>query len=665
MNLCVPEFLKQRGIKQIIGLDFETYFDTHYTLKKMATSLYIYDDKFETYGVGIDDIYVEKNDIQKHLDCIDWKHTALLCHHTHFDGLILHHHYGINPAYYMCTMSMARPFYKNTTGVALDAISKKMGYAGKTSDILQRTKGRHLEELLPPERDELARYCLQDIREMKLVFNELINKIPEHELDLIDMTIRMFTQPKFGCDVDRISKEVNEQIENRNKAILGSNLVLPANTMRLLKEYQVYGSKQALATLRMLNTNYETSYEKAFIETEKILRSNAKFANELRKAGAPPPMKRSKTTGKMTYAFAKNDVAFQKLENHPKLAVRKLYNARIASKQTTALDKAEKLLELSKHGKIPAYLNYWKAQTGRWTGGDKIQLQNMPRGGEMRRSLTAGDIDSYLCVIDSSGIEMRTLAWLAENENVLNLIKQGKDVYKVKAAEIYDKNIEDITKEERFVGKVAVLGLGYGMSGDKFQITLESGAMGPPLVIERAEAKRIVDSYRHHEYRVTDLWKRAEKWLEAMIKGSQKDPITYKGITFREEHVDLPDGTTLYYPNLEGESYCPDFPDGPTIYTNLNYQDTPSGGRKYIYGGLFVENIVQALARSIVAEQVLNASKHYPCLLMVHDEGVFKIPRFRFWDHEKIISKHFVVPPSWAPDLPLGAEWGSAFEYSK
>lgn len=662
MKTIVPDFLQQRGITNIVALDFETYFDTHYTLKKMSTSLYIYDAKFHAYGAGIDDVFINHKYLPMYLQRIDWKHTALLCHHTQFDGLILHHHYGITPAYYLDTMSMARPFYKNTIGVSLDAVAKELGYEGKISNILSRIKGKH--DLTQDEYNEMMEYCIQDVASTIQVYNDLIPRFTEQELDLIDMTIRMFATPKFGCDIDRIDKEINNQITQRNHKILATSLVISGANAQTLELYEKENRhEEAKAFLRMIGVNDKYSYDKIVKETEKILNSPLKFAEALQNAGTAPPTKISKTTGKITYAFAAADIEFQKLANHPKAAVRKLYQGRLASKSTTALDKALKLRELAQYGFIPAYLNYWKAQTGRWTGGDKIQLQNMPRGGEMRKSLTAGNIDSYLCVIDSSGIEMRVLAWLSENERILQFIREGKDVYKIKASEIYGIRVEEVSKDQRFVGKVVMLGLGYGMSGNKFQITLEAGMMGPPLIISKPEAQLIVDKFREQEFKVTELWKRADKWLTIMMKGSNKEPVTYKGITFREEHIDLPDGTTLYYPDLKGRAIWYD--DEEPTYTEFNYQENDKNKRKYIYGGLLVENIVQALSRSIVAEQTLKASKHYPCLLMVHDEGVFKIPKFKYWQHEHIIAKYYTTPPIWASDLPINAEWGSAYEYSK
>ncbi|NBQ89743.1 MAG: hypothetical protein EBU07_20215, partial [Betaproteobacteria bacterium] len=72
------------------------------------------------------------------------------------------------------------------------------------------------------------------------------------------------------------------------------------------------------------------------------------------------------------------------------------------------------------------------------------------------------------------GIGPRVLAWLAQQEDLVTAFKEGKDVYKIMASAIYNKSLEDITKEERFVGKTTILGAGYGMGGSRFQAQLRN-----------------------------------------------------------------------------------------------------------------------------------------------------------------------------------------------
>lgn len=654
INAHIPQFLIDKGITQIVSLDFETFYSVSYTLRKMSTSLYIFDEQFHSHGVGIRKTgensasYFQTERIPSVLKTIDWSITALLCHHTQFDALILSHHYNITPAYYLCSMSMARPMFKNTVGVGLDKLAKHLGFQGKTSDILARTKG--IRNLNFRDEFEMGEYCKQDITEMDQVYNYLESHTTEQEFELINLTVKMYAEPIFEVDIPRIEKEIKAQIHKRDVAVLRTGL-LPgyAEAIKTLSD----PSLRAFCRLQDIKNIGGSPVE----EISKILRSAPKFALALENLGVQPPKKISPTTGNMTYAFAKTDLDYIALGEHPNAKVRYLYKGRLAAKSTTALDKATKLLAMSAFGPIPVYLNYWAAQTGRWSGGDKIQLQNMPRGGEMRKSIIAPD-GHELTVIDSSGIEMRILAWLSKNESMLRDIRTGLDTYKKMAANIYNITYESINKLQRFIGKIAILGLGYGMSGTKFQLVLKQGIMGPPVKISLQEAERVVQIFRTVNYPVPQLWTRAHTWLQAMMEGTSYDPITYMGITFSEGKVVMPTGAILYYPGLRGDPT-----HIPGHYNNLNYQ---SGNfKKYIYGALFVENIVQSLARLIIAEQMLAINKKIPVLLMVHDEVVCATPIPMREYCEDFMYKCFTTNPTWCPDLPLDAEYGTEKEYSK
>lgn len=653
-NAHIPQFLLDKGITQIVSLDFETFYSAEYTLRKMSTSLYIFDKRFHAHGVGIrktgeqEATYFSSKYIRQALENIDWSTSALLCHHAQFDGLILSHYYNILPAYFLCSMSMARPLFKNTVGVGLDKISKSLGFQGKTSDILARTKG--IRDLNYQNEHEMGMYCCQDVTEMDQVYNYLEPYTIEQEFELINLTIRMYAKPVFMVDIPRIKKEVQTQIDKKDTAVIRTGL-LPGYAQA--KEKLDEPGLRAFCRLQGIKGIGGDVVE----EISKILRSSPKFAAALKVLGVDAPTKLSQKTGKQTYAFAKTDLDYIALGNHPNKKVRDLYNGRMAAKSTTALDKAIKLLAMSAFGPVPVYLNYWAAQTGRWSGGDKIQLQNMPRGGEMRKSLIA-PYGHELTVIDSSGIELRGLAWVSKNESMLNDIRAGIDIYKKMASSIYGIPYERISKDERFIGKIAMLGLGYGMSAAKFQLVLKQGVMGPPVEISIAEADRVVRIFRDVNFKVTQLWTRAHTWLQAMMADTPYDSITYMGITFSEGKVVMPTGAVLYYPDLRGDST-----HIAGYYNNLNYK---SGNmRKYIYGALFVENIVQSLARLVISEQMLEIDKKIPVLLMVHDEVVCATPIPMREHCEDFMYKCFTKSPKWCPDLPLDAEYGTRPEYSK
>lgn len=603
----------------IVPLDFETFFSTHYTLSKLDTPVYVNHPEFKIHGVAIDDEYYEDiTEITKVINAIDWNNSALLCHNTAFDGYILTQVFGVTPAYYLDTLSMARPLFQNVLkSLGLDSISKFLGQAGKTSDILERTKG--IRDLNPEDSEEMGEYCLDDVSEMIGIFKIMLRHITPFEMDLIDMTIRMFAEPKFIADVPRIQREIKRIEDEKNELFNQAGLLMEG----------VEGEDIA-----------------------KTLRSADKFANVLRKNGCEPPTKISPRTGKEAFAFARTDLGFTKLDTHSNEGIRLLRRARLLSKSDTAYNKARKLLAYSSFGKIPAFLNYAKAVTLRWSG-KELQMQNMNRGGEMRRSLCAPD-GSQIIVMDSGQIECRMLAWLAGQQDILDIFIAKGDVYKEMAKKIYNKETKDINKNERFVGKVAILGLGYSMSAPKFQLVLAQGAMGPPVDLPLNECKKVVNVYRNTNSKIVELWQLANRWLHAIAINTTYTTPDYKGLRFEQGKVWTHKGMFLNYNELKYDGVTQSF-----TYLGAN------GLQKHIYGALLVENIVQHLARNLIAEQTLNCQKVMPILLSVHDEAVAMIPT-PFAEHaEKYMYDEFITAPDWCPDIPLSAEGGYAQNYSK
>jgi DNA polymerase len=139
---------------------------------------------------------------------------------------------------------------------------------------------------------------------------------------------------------------------------------------------------------------------------------------------------------------------------------------------------------------MPVPLRYYAAHTGRWGGDDKLNLQNIPRNSPLKHAIFAPE--GYMMIdSDSSQIEARTLAWLAEQNDLVEAFDNGEDVYKIMATAIYNKPISEITKDERFVGKTTILGAGYGMGSAKFQAQLKNFG----VEVSSEEAKRIIDTY--------------------------------------------------------------------------------------------------------------------------------------------------------------------------
>lgn len=605
----------------IVTLDFETYYDKDYTLsgKKMNMSEYIRDARFQAHGVGIKignspTLWYTGKNIPLAIKEINWANSALLAHNAPFDGFISAEVYGVKPAFYLDTLSMARAAHGHHMRHDLDTMAKTHGLKGKEKRAaLADTKGKL--QLTDQELRALGAYCVDDVNDTYEIFWKLHPNIPDDELQIIDVTIRMFCDPVLLVDVPRVQAELEREIGSKAAALLQCG---------------------------------------ASIED---LMSNERFADLLRQAGVAPPMKISPSTGKPSYAFAKVDESFKRLLTHSNPRVAQLADARLKIKSTIGETRAARLLEAGKDGnRLPVLLNYAGAHTHRWSGGNKMNLQNLKRDGELRRSILAPP-KHKIVVVDSSQIEARVLVWLARQMDMLEAFATGKDTYKLMASKIYNKPVDCISKEERFVGKVCVLGLGYGMGANKLQNTLQQGVMGPPVIMSLHACQRIVQIYRSANFKVQELWKAMDGIITSMTIGTtgRLGPITYgKGF------IGMPSGLFLQYFGLHGEATA--------SYDDLVVREASyltRNGRTKIYGGLLTENVVQALARTIIAEQILEISRKYRVVTTTHDEIVVVCPAKQADACLADMMRIMTTPPEWATDLPLAAEGGYDDNYSK
>jgi DNA polymerase len=307
--------------------------------------------------------------------------------------------------------------------------------------------------------------------------------------------------------------------------------------------------------------------------------------------------------------------------------------------------------------RIPIPLKYYGAHTGRWAGSDKVNFQNLPRRDVKKKALKNAIIapEHHLVVnCDSAQIEARVLAWLAGQDDVVKMFAEKQDVYRAMSSKIYSCKPEDVTKEQRFVGKTVVLGCGYGTGGVKLQSTLATAT--PSVVLAEAEAKRIVDVYRTENDKIKDLWGEGDDLLDALIQKQFKGKTFYFGkhecLMYGEEGIRLPNGLHIRYPELERKSEV----NEETKRSSMKTKYKSRKGPVYIWGGTVVENVVQALARCIVGEQLMEISKHYKVALTVHDSVVCVVPEAEINEALDRITGIMSVAPRWAPGLPISCE---------
>jgi DNA polymerase len=456
----------------------------------------------------------------------------------------------------------------------------------------------------PIEWLKYGEYCKNDVKLTYDLFQILLPRFGMHELKLIDLTLKMFSEPVLQLDTPLLEQHLL-QVKARKEKLLD-----------------------------------------ACVADKDTLMSNPKLAELLITLGVEPPMKISPTTGKETYAFAKSDEGFKALAEHPDERVQAVVAARLGTKSTLEETRTERFISISKRGRMPVPLRYYAAHTGRWGGDDKLNLQNLPRKSLLKDAIVAPQ-GFTLIDADSSQIEARTVAWLSGQNDLVTAFERKEDVYKIMASSIYNKGESEITAEERFVGKTTILGAGYGMGSTKFGIQLRTFGVEIP----DAEAARIIEVYRSTYTYIPALWKQANSSLEA-LRSKKTAPVGYQtqALTLTEHGFLLPSGLYLNYPDLQKDD-------------ENQYSYASRRGRIKIYGGKVVENLCQALARCIIGEQMLRIAKRYRVALTVHDAVMAVVKEEERNAAMLYIDECMKWRPKWAQELPLTCELGVGMSY--
>lgn len=662
---------------RLVTLDFETYYDDAYTLKKLSTSDYVRDPRFKAHMMGIKigrrkTVIVPHEKIDAVLAGIDWTQYDLLCHNTAFDGLILSHHYGVLPRRYYDTLSMARGLFSNEIGAGLDEVAQYLGLGEKVAGVLAQSKGvLNLDRALFAA---MGAYCAQDTDLCLEIFRHMAALTPASELELIDITVRCFAAPVLRVDLARVKTELERELAARESLLLSIDTT----------DFPDQALKKAERDL--------PEPAKRLLKAKKIVGSNESFAGLLRNEGIQPPVKVSPSwlskpkdqrdpAKQYTYAFAKDDAAFIDLADQvlaqaseaqradpaevAALSARAerlqaLIDVRLAVKSTGNVTRAQRFLDAGRDGlPLPVGYAYARAHTYRWGGSNKMNLQNLQRGGELRAAILAPE-GQAIVVADSGQIEARVNGWLWEQDDLLCDFAAadagtGADAYCNFATLIYGRPITKADKLERFLGKVAVLGLGFQMGAPKFQDTLAKGALGGPrLYFELIRCAEIVNAYRRKNHRIVGGWAKCTAIIEDMAAGRTG---SWKCLAWEKERIWGPDGTCLKYPGLRQRIN----PDSGQLEWAYQAKDRT----KKLYGGLLCENIVQWLARMIVATQMREVARYYRVVLMTHDEIGALTPLDAAPKAFDVMAAAMRRAPAWCADIPLNCEGGWAENYSK
>jgi DNA polymerase len=598
-------------------LDFETYFDSEYSLTKLMPAEYILDPRFEALGCafkweGHESFWIDGADLPAFFSRIDWSTREVISHNAAFDMLILALRYGIKPGRYGDTLSMANNWLRHETGsCSLANCAKRYGLPPKM-DTVHRLKGLNFLAIqqIPGLYDELKEYAIDDVEKCAKIYELMLaDGFPKSELRVVDWVIKMVAQPQFQIDPIVLAEHLAE---------------VKAKKEQLLAE--------------------------AGLDNPKNLMSDHKLAAMLILKGVECPRKLSKK-GVEQWAFAKTDREFLALLEHPDPDVQALVAARIGHRSTLEETRTERFIKLANIvDGFPVPLRYSGAHTHRFSGDWNINMQNLPRGSKLRNALKAPK-GCVVVAVDASQIEARINATVSGEYWLMEAFARGDDIYAGFAGTLYNTNVTKQThKHEREVGKVAVLSLGYGSSW----ATFHNMCRNKGLQIPEHLAIKAVELYRTRCPDIVRHWKHADRTVIPML--SSGTPAQWGALTVGFEKLTLPNGNSLHYHGLKHE-FSHEDQRWQWTYTRLNGRGT---AQMKLYGAKLVENECQSLAFLHIAEVAIRVMKLTEGLLwpvhQVHDELVYVVPEYLAEQVRILVAREMAKSPVWLPSAPLAAE---------
>ena len=618
-------------------LDFETYYDKEYSLRKMTPVEYILDPRYETILCAVKEVSSiwHRTEVIDGEDFDDWvkqaglENACVVSHNALFDMSILAWRYNIRPRLMIDTLGVSRALLGHrlkSLGLARVAEALELGVKG---DEVVNVIGLSRAAIKAQGRwDSYSEYCMNDAELCAGIYDRLVRSglFPIREIAVMDMVLRCATEPKLLLDQQAIATHLAD---------------VQRNKLELLASAMLCGAQNGKGDLM----------------------SNERFAELLRGVNCEPPKKISPVTGKWAYAFAKTDKEFIALEEHPDPAVQVLVAARTGHKSTLEESRSQRLLNIAnltwrgnQQKLMPIPLRYGGAHTGRLSGDWKLNMQNLPRGGALRRALIAPS-DHTIVTVDAAQIEARIVAWICGQWDLVSDFATGVDVYSKFASEIFGYPVSKSSHpKERFMGKTAILGLGYQVGVEKFQNTIEVQSqlqLGTKIEMSLQQANEIVAFYRNKYHHISSTWKDLQNNALPVLGGS------YGGFkigpcVFENEAILLPNELRLHYYKLRRYQTAEGFNEWGFMY---------GAEPKKLYGGKILENIVQALARIHTMDAALRIQQYLKLAMQVHDELVYVVPDQQVAQVKQLLREEMCSPPIWAPELPLAVDIGEGKTY--
>ena len=619
--------------------DFETFWGTKYTLRSpgMSYTDYILDEKFQIHGcsfkVDEDEAFFAMGDEVEEMFSwmIDMQERGykikFIAHNMLFDGAIAYIKFDFIADQYFCTLAMVDAMYQGAISSSLDSCMKMMlGWESGKDSIISELKDLRTEDIPSDLMERLFKYANDDAIACRQLYDIYASSLPDQEHRIMDIILQMFCDPRLVFNREVLlaaCKEADDDRDARMQAALS------------------YGA------------------------TEEILKGNKLFPDFLESLGYEVP-KKLNAKGKSIPALAKTDPGFIEMLESDDTRLAALAEGRLAVKSTQAQTRAYRFKKMDEnlHTFMVAY-NYARAHTWRVTGGNHINPANLKRGSKLRTCIEAPET-YVLGVADASQIECRSNGYIAGQDDLMQLFRDKRDPYNEMAGDIFGRTIDRKNNPEDFfegfVGKTAVLGLGFQMGGEKFKDQIDRDAkqyLNMDIDFPIYTANRIVyDVYRPKNYKIEEFWEICKEMLYCMLADRDftwEYPDGKLEVEGKANKIWFPNGTWLYYAGLDCDN------------GQFTYLDQRKGRvtQKYIYGGLLTENIVQKFARDITSHHMVQIAERYKVVMHTYDENIALIPEKEADEGIQWMIDLMCKPPPWAASIPLDAEGGYAKEYSK
>ena len=666
---------------RLVAIDFESFFSTKdgYTLSKMGPIEYIRDPRFAVQmmawhnGEGGNvvfgqDIPVKLKELEiESPDVVTFAHNG-----AGFDFLILNEVYGVRPAHPIDTIPMAAWCGITRLGPASHkAVTDYLGNGEKLAGTVISDGKRWPEDFSDGERTAFAFYASQDAAQCMANAKAMLPYMTPDAMKFIEITSRMACEPVLELDRDMLLRYREE---------------LKAKTAKARED---------------LGKLFRFPDEETFL---KAVRSKPAFCKMLEILGRQAPLKLSakKTATKLESlrltgnqnpapeesevwepALAKTDLDFTAMQSDPDERVALLVRTRLENNSSMQASRTERFLALADGRPMPVMLQAFKAHTSRYTAGnegksDGLQMQNLSKRDPslltLRRAIKAPE-GTGLVACDSSQVEARILAYVSDNQPLLQAFREGADPYADLAEKIFgvpSKDIHDGAKSGdkklkvyRNTGKTAILSAGYGVGWRKYADTLlRQGVRLDPDVEKHYElAKHAHSVYRQDNAPIVLFWKYCGQVIEHMAGGGEGFFGGPSGGLFRYGTMPVagahpvpsilgPNGFVLRYPELRAKEKD----DGSFEWVYDRFAGTRRAEAR-IYGASLTENLCQYLAFALLMWQACRMKERgIRIIANVHDSFLAACPAGAEKETEAAMLECMTAVPEWLAGFPVGAE---------